>query len=71
MWFDHLSKTEARKRHFDTHTVEDTFDAVIRDAVPLGRGQAPEDIAEAALYLTRADNVTGISLTVAGGLVMD
>jgi NAD(P)-dependent dehydrogenase (short-subunit alcohol dehydrogenase family) len=29
------------------------------------------DIAEAALYLTRAENVTGIALTVAGGTEMN
>ena len=33
----------------------------------LRRGQTPEDIAGAAVYLSRADNVTGITLTVAGG----
>ena len=67
MWFDHLSRSERNRRLYGTDTVEDTFDAVIRDFVPLGRGQKPADMAEAALYLTRADNVTGISLTVDGG----
>ena len=71
MWFDHLSKSEGRQGQYGTETVNDTFDAVIRDIVPLGREQTPEDMAEAALYLTRADNVTGISLTVAGGLEMN
>ena len=71
MWSDHLSKADIRQRQFGTETVEDTFDAVIRDTVPLGREQTPEDMAEAALYLTRADNVTGISLTVAGGFEMN
>ncbi len=33
----------------------------------LRREQTPEDIAQAAVYLCRADNVTGITLTVAGG----
>jgi meso-butanediol dehydrogenase/(S,S)-butanediol dehydrogenase/diacetyl reductase len=33
----------------------------------LGRDQTPEDIGEAAVYLCRAENVTGITLTVAGG----
>ena len=36
-----------------------------------GVQQTPADIAEAALYLTRADNVTGISLNVAGGIEMN
>ena len=71
MWFDHLSKSKRRQQEYGTDTVEDTFAALIQDRVPLGREQMPEDMAEAALYLTRADNVTGISLTVAGGFVMN
>ena len=71
MWFDHLSKTEIRRRQYGTDTVEDTYNAVVQDLVPLGREQTPEDIADAALYLSRADNVTGISLTVAGGYEMN
>lgn len=71
MWFDHLSKSEINQRRYDTDTAKDTFDAVIRNHVPLGRQQTPADIADAALYLTRADNVTGISLTVAGGFEMN
>lgn len=71
MWFDHLSKAEINRRRYGTDTVQDTFDAVIRNHVPLGREQTPADIAEAALYLTRADNVTGISLNVAGGIEMN
>ena len=71
MWSDHLSKTETRQEHYGTETVADTFDAVVRDLVPLAREQSPADIAEAALYLSRADSVTGVSLTVAGGYVMN
>jgi meso-butanediol dehydrogenase/(S,S)-butanediol dehydrogenase/diacetyl reductase len=33
----------------------------------LRRDQKPEDIAEAVVYLSRAENVTGVTLTVAGG----
>jgi len=51
-------------------TGEETYNAVVKQAVPLGRDQKVEDIAEAALYLARADNVTGTSLIVAGGTVM-
>jgi meso-butanediol dehydrogenase/(S,S)-butanediol dehydrogenase/diacetyl reductase len=43
---------------FDTHVERSTF---------LGREQTPEDIGEAVAYLCRAENVTGITLTVAGG----
>ena len=71
MWFDHLSKSELNRRRYGTETVEGTLDAVIKHTVPLGRGQSPEDMAEAALYLARADNVTGISLNVSGGSVVN
>lgn len=68
MWLDHLShgvgtllgKTPGRE----------AFDAFVGQNTPLGREQTPEDIAQAALYLARADNVTGISVTVAGGAEM-
>ena len=70
MWFDHLSKSERQQRLYGTDTVEDTFKAVVDATIPLGRQQSPADMAGAALYLARADNVTGIALTVAGGIVM-
>ena len=71
MWFDHLSKSESRRRQYGTDTVEDTYNAIVQDLVPLGREQTAKDIAEAALYLSRADNVTGISLSVDGGFEMN
>lgn len=71
MWYAHLSATERLQRQYGTDNVEDTFAAINRETIPLGRGQTPEDMAEAALYLTRADNVTGISLVVAGGFMMN
>lgn len=71
MRFDHLSKSKRRQQEYGTDTAEDTFAALIKDLVPLGREQTPEDMAEAALYLTRADNVTGISLTISGGFEMN
>ena len=36
-------------------------------AMPMGRGPSPEEIAEAALYLARAESVTGVVLPVDGG----
>lgn len=36
-------------------------------AVPLGRGAAPQDVAEAVLYLARARSVTGQMIAVDGG----
>jgi NAD(P)-dependent dehydrogenase (short-subunit alcohol dehydrogenase family) len=37
------------------------------DALPLGRGSAPEDIAEAVIYLARARSVTGQMIALDGG----
>jgi meso-butanediol dehydrogenase/(S,S)-butanediol dehydrogenase/diacetyl reductase len=45
----------------------EAFERFIQQSTFLRRDQTPEDIAEAAVYLCRADNVTGITLTVAGG----
>ena len=45
----------------------EVFEHFAQSQTFLGRGQTPEDIAEAAVYLCRAENVTGITLTVAGG----
>lgn len=70
MWMDHLAKDQARRDKYGTETVQDTFTAVIKQSMPLGKQQTPADIAQAALYLARADSVTGISLIVAGGAVM-
>ncbi len=68
MWIDHLSigisgivgKPAGRE----------AFEEYVRRNTPLGREQTPDDVAEAALYLARAENVTGVSLNVAGGTEM-
>ena len=46
---------------------DEVFERFVQRQTFLGRGQTPEDIAEATVYLCRAENVTGITLTVAGG----
>jgi meso-butanediol dehydrogenase / (S,S)-butanediol dehydrogenase / diacetyl reductase len=43
------------------------FERFVTRQTFLRRGQTPDDIGEAAVYLCRADNVTGVTLTVAGG----
>jgi meso-butanediol dehydrogenase/(S,S)-butanediol dehydrogenase/diacetyl reductase len=43
------------------------FEDFVQRATYLKREQTPEEIADAAVYLCRAENVTGITLTVAGG----
>ena len=43
------------------------FEEFIQRQTYLKRPQTPEEIGDAAVYLCRAENVTGITLTVAGG----
>ena len=67
MWTDHLSKSERIRQSTGLEPGPEAYEAHIKKTIPLGRPQTPQDIAEAAIYLARADSVTGISLTVAGG----
>lgn len=64
MWLDHLMPSNLMKE--DDKTAG--FEAVMAQRIPLGRPQTVEDMGEAALYLATARNVTGIALSVAGGL---
>ena len=68
MWLDHLSVGAAAMS--GKAPGREAFEAFVDENTPLGREQTPDDIAEAALYLARADNVTGISINVAGGTEM-
>ena len=68
MWIEHLLGATGMDDGSNDRTAR--FEALMEQQIPLGRPQAPADIAEAALYLARADNVTGTALTVAGGLVI-
>jgi meso-butanediol dehydrogenase/(S,S)-butanediol dehydrogenase/diacetyl reductase len=65
MWMDHLSHGVGLMT--GKAGGREAFDDFVRQHTPLGREQAPEDIAAAVLYLARADNVTGVALNVAGG----
>jgi meso-butanediol dehydrogenase/(S,S)-butanediol dehydrogenase/diacetyl reductase len=69
MWMDHLSVGVGLA--FGKEPGREAFEAFVAQNTPLKREQLPEDVAEAALYLTRAENVTGISLNVAGGMEMN
>jgi meso-butanediol dehydrogenase / (S,S)-butanediol dehydrogenase / diacetyl reductase len=60
MWHSHLASPERGGQA--------AYEAAIKQLVPLGREQTPEDIAQAVLYLASAPNVTGVALNVAGGM---
>ena len=69
--WDYLSFSDRVQSLVKNELGEEAFETYIKRNVPLGREQSAEDISQAALYLARAENVTGIALTVAGGQVMD
>ena len=66
MWLEHLMP----KVNAETEVPID-FDTRSSQLIPLGRPQSVEDMAGAVLYLACAENVTGIALTVAGGMEMN
>jgi NAD(P)-dependent dehydrogenase (short-subunit alcohol dehydrogenase family) len=68
MWIDHLSVGIGMA--WNKKPGREAFEAYVEQNTPLGREQTPADIAEAALYLARAENVTGVALNVAGGTEM-
>jgi NAD(P)-dependent dehydrogenase (short-subunit alcohol dehydrogenase family) len=47
------------------------FSSYVSQLIPMGEPQTAEDMANAVVYLAQASNVTGIALTVAGGMEMN
>jgi meso-butanediol dehydrogenase/(S,S)-butanediol dehydrogenase/diacetyl reductase len=64
MWLDHLMRDAGTERT-DRHA---QFETRMKTTIPLGRPQTVEDMGEAAIYLATAPNVTGVALSVAGGM---
>lgn len=64
MWTDVINQQFAKAWRVD-HT--EVFDRFIGKNTYLRREQTPADIGECAVYLCKADNVTGESINVAGG----
>ena len=69
MWIDHLSVGVGHA--WGKKPGREAFEEFVKRNTPLGREQTPEDIAQAAIYLVRADNVTGVALSIAGGTEMN
>jgi meso-butanediol dehydrogenase/(S,S)-butanediol dehydrogenase/diacetyl reductase len=67
MWMDVLLEQRTDLQGKDKEAV---FQEYVSAQMPLGRPQTPEDIGQAVVYLAQADNITGIALNVAGGMVM-
>ncbi len=67
MWLEHLLPSNT----VDPREKSAEFERAMHDTIPLGRPQTPADMGQAALYLATAANVTGVSLSVAGGFEMN
>jgi 3-oxoacyl-[acyl-carrier protein] reductase len=52
------------------HMPRAQYEAMVA-SIPLGRAARPEEVAEAVWFLVRSDYITGQTLVVDGGLVMD
>ncbi len=66
MWLEHLIPSNTT----DTDEKNRNFEDAVNSIIPLGRPQTVEDMGQAALYLATARNVSGVALTVAGGMNM-
>ena len=66
MWLEHLIPSNST----DQNEKNENFEKAVIKRIPLGRPQTTEDMGQAALYLATARNVSGIALTVAGGMTM-
>jgi meso-butanediol dehydrogenase/(S,S)-butanediol dehydrogenase/diacetyl reductase len=64
MWRDHLLPALSALRGGN---IEETWEAFVRDRIPLRRPQTADDIGQAAVFLCRADNITGEAINVTGG----
>jgi meso-butanediol dehydrogenase/(S,S)-butanediol dehydrogenase/diacetyl reductase len=67
MWLEHLMPMNTT----DVDEKTQMFESTMEKQIPLGRPQSVEDMGQAAVYLATARNVTGVALSVSGGLEMN
>jgi len=67
MWLEHLMPMNT----LDPAAKAAEFERLMKERIPLGRPQTAQDMAAAALFLASAPNITGVSLSVAGGYEMN
>jgi meso-butanediol dehydrogenase / (S,S)-butanediol dehydrogenase / diacetyl reductase len=58
----------ADKRKQEGESKENSFQRAIQARIPLGRPQTPEDMGQLAVYLATAENLTGQSINLDGGM---
>jgi meso-butanediol dehydrogenase/(S,S)-butanediol dehydrogenase/diacetyl reductase len=67
MWLEHLMPMNT----LDQNAKTAEFEKAMKEMIPLGRAQTGEDMGDAAVFLASSANVTGVSLSVAGGFEMN
>lgn len=67
MWLEHLLPSN----NLDPAQKTAQFDEAMRAMIPLGRPQTVQDMGAAAVFLAGSANITGVSLSVAGGYEMN
>ena len=67
MWLEHLMPSNSTDEDEKTRN----FEQAMATRIPMGRPQSVEDMGQAAVYLASAKNVTGVALTIAGGIEMN
>jgi meso-butanediol dehydrogenase/(S,S)-butanediol dehydrogenase/diacetyl reductase len=67
MWLEHLMPMNT----LDQARKNAEFEKAMHTTIPLGRAQTGDDIGQAAVFLASAPNITGVSLSVAGGFEMN
>jgi meso-butanediol dehydrogenase/(S,S)-butanediol dehydrogenase/diacetyl reductase len=67
MWNDVLMPAVAAGMGMEK---EAAWDAMLKRDVPLGREQTAQDMGQAAVFLCKADNITGVTINVSGGTEM-
>ena len=72
MW-ERISTRWTRNPKYEGLTPRQIFDEVVKDRIPLGRQQTPEDIGNLAAFLASdlAKNITGQAINVSGGSHMN
>ncbi len=67
MWLEHLLPSNTA----DPREKAAEFEQAMHATIPLGRPQTAQDMGQAAVFLASAPNITGVSLSVAGGFEMN
>ena len=73
MWEEVGEKYAFNNPDYEDLTAREVFDRMVDGIIPLGRGQTPEDIGDAIVFLVSDDakNITGQSLNVDGGAFLN